>query len=329
MSGRRALRPQRHRATSLLVAAVVALVAGGSTTAIALVRHRASSSASASARANATAPRAGAARLAADSPPSSAAASSGAPATASPAPSSSAPPPPTVVPTPTPVPSTPAGPYRVVGLGDSVPAGSECGCTSYVTLTADALAEQSGRSADVHNLAVGGMTTPGVVAQLNESAVRDEIAEADLVIVTIGANDFDPGVLTSAACEPLSEMPCYQSVLADQREELSSILTEVGGLQASHGGRTVVTGYWNVFLDGDVGRSQGSDYVEASDALTLLDNALIESVGTAHGATYVDIYRPFKGDGSVDDTDLLAADGDHPNASGHRLIAQTLVSALT
>jgi hypothetical protein len=41
------------------------------------------------------------------------------------------------------------------------------------------------------------------------------------------------------------------------------------------------------------------------------------------------VSRPFKGDGTGDDTALLAIDGDHPDAARHTLIAQTLLQALT
>jgi len=90
-----------------------------------------------------------------------------------------------------------------------------------------------------------------------------------------------------------------------------------------------VTGYWNVFLDGAVGRARGAAYVTGSDALTRAVNAGIAAAAERTGATYVDVYRPFKGDGDVDCTPLLAADGDHPDARGHRVIAEALLAALT
>ena len=219
-------------------------------------------------------------------------------------------------------------PYRVVGLGDSVPAGTNCGCTSYVVRIGQQAARQHGRPAAVTNLAQPGLTTAGLAAQLRRPAVRSAIADADLVIITIGANDFDPDLLTASDCQPATALSCYQSVLATQRSLLSSVLAQVNALQTRSGGRILVTGYWNVFRDGQVGRDQGAAYVEGGNALTRADNALIASVSAAHGDTYVDIYTPFKGDGSKDDTALLASDGDHPNAAGHALIARTLLGAL-
>jgi lysophospholipase L1-like esterase len=213
-------------------------------------------------------------------------------------------------------------PYRVVGLGDSVPAGSACGCTSYVSLVAAQAASERSRTADVSNLARPGLTSAGLQAQIGDRTVRAELAAADLVIVTIGANDFDESRLASSDCPAAS---CYQDTLAAQRTTLSAILGEVSALHPGGDAAVLVTGYWNVFRDGQVGRDRGSAYVRASDDLTVADNALIAAVATAQGDTYVDIYTPFKGG---DDTGLLAGDGDHPNAAGHALIARTLLQAL-
>jgi len=58
-------------------------------------------------------------------------------------------------------------------------------------------------------------------------------------------------------------------------------------------------------------------------------NAGIRSAAAKHGGVYVDLFTPFRGaDGSKDCTALLAADGDHPDAAGHALIARTLLAAL-
>jgi lysophospholipase L1-like esterase len=49
----------------------------------------------------------------------------------------------------------------------------------------------------------------------------------------------------------------------------------------------------------------------------------------ATGALYVSTYTAFKGPaGTNDPTGLLAADGDHPNAAGHQLIARTIYTVL-
>jgi lysophospholipase L1-like esterase len=237
-----------------------------------------------------------------------------------PSPDSPSPDPPSPDP-PSPTPSR----YDVVGLGDSVPAGSFCGCTTYVDQVGQRLAANQGVPATVNNLAVPGLTTGGLDDLLGEPTVDSKVAAADLVIVTVGANDFDESVLHASGCGPSTVVGCYRDTLATQRNRLAEALDRITALRSRPGSRTVITGYWNVFLDGQVGRAKGRAYTRETDALTVADNAQIASVGAAHGSSYIDIYSPFK---AGDDTDLLAADGNHPNAAGHALIAGTLLRAL-
>jgi len=229
--------------------------------------------------------------------------------------------------TPTPSP-THSGPYRVVGLGDSVPAASVCDCTSYVSLVAHHEADRLGTRATVANLADGGLTTSDVLDQLGESSVRRKIAAADLVIITIGANDFDTGTVADDSCGP-PDLRCYRSTLREQASQLDDVLKKVEALLGRRSASVLMTGYWNVFLDGDVAADRGHDYVRNSVALTKAENAQIAKVAQARGATYVDLFTAFKGaSGTRNDTGLLASDGDHPNAAGHRTIAKALEAVL-
>jgi lysophospholipase L1-like esterase len=108
---------------------------------------------------------------------------------------------------------------------------------------------------------------------------------------------------------------------------LTQLIGTIRGLQRSDG-VVVATGYWNVFLDGVVGRRRGTDYVQASDTFTRAVNGVIADAAGRAGARYMDLYQPFKGDGSTDPTPLLAEDGDHPNRAGHRVIADAVLAAL-
>jgi lysophospholipase L1-like esterase len=212
----------------------------------------------------------------------------------------------------------------VVGLGDSVPAGTGCGCTDYVQLVAQDLAARQGAPVPASNLAVPGATSSDLMDQLNDPATLEVLRGADVVIVTIGANDVDPAQLTDPGCTPQS---CYADDLVALRAHLDTVLSAVHAA-APQRPAVLVTGYWNVFLDGAAGAAQGSAYVTGSDALTRATNAVVAAAAQAHGDRYVDIYTPFKGDGSRDDTALLAPDGDHPDADGHRVIAAALLDAL-
>jgi lysophospholipase L1-like esterase len=85
-----------------------------------------------------------------------------------------------------------------------------------------------------------------------------------------------------------------------------------------------VTTYWNVFTDGDVARASGGQaQIDWSQDVTVAANDAICSAATAHHDTCVDLYGPIQ-DG--DPTDVLAPDGDHPNASGVGVIVQALMA---
>ena len=213
---------------------------------------------------------------------------------------------------------------RVVGLGDSVPAGSACACADYVSL----LAGRLGDNVTSTNLAVPGQTTSGLLDQLSSADVRSALADADVVVVTIGANDVeatDPSDCDSADDEP----QCYSDELAALTPNLDRVAAAVAAEATRPGARILLTGYWNVFLDGTAARAKGADYMRVADAVTREVNGRISAAAAAHNAVFVDLFTPFRGaDGSKDCTALLAADGDHPDAAGNALIANTLLAAL-
>jgi hypothetical protein len=92
----------------------------------------------------------------------------------------------------------------------------------------------------------------------------------------------------------------------------------------------VLFGYWDVAVDGKVGRAFGPQFVLGSDQLTRLVNITVQQVATRTGAEYADAYTLLKGKlGTRDPTSDLIQDGDHPNASGHSLLAAAVVEELS
>ena len=111
------------------------------------------------------------------------------------------------------------------------------------------------------------------------------------------------------------------------RSHLTQVLAEIRSLRAGRPTAVLVTGYWNVFQDGQVARdSDGASGLRASIGLTRRVNAMITSVSSSAGAHYVDLFAPFHRPG-VDIDSLLAPDGDHPDTAGHVLIASVLLGA--
>ncbi len=235
----------------------------------------------------------------------------------------------TPTPTPLPTPTHPDGPVTVVGLGDSVESCYACGCTSFVTTAAEQIAATQQRQAVVHNEAFAGATSGDVLDQLADEGVQADIKASDLVIINIGANDFDESLAYDPSCTPAATSDCFADERASMTANLTRIVTEVKALQTGPGAQVIVLGYWNVFRDGDVGRAQGPTYVKVSAELTQWLNAATQEIAAQNDIWYADAATPFLGsDGSRDATPDLVSDGDHPNAAGHALLAQAVVNAL-
>jgi len=220
-----------------------------------------------------------------------------------------------------------AGSARVVGIGDSVTSASVCGCTGFVESYAAHLPAAAGGPAHAVNLGTNGLTAAGLRTLISGGGpVASGVAEGDILLVTIGANDLTP--LLSRWQVSGCTSACYTPAVDAVGSDVAAILSAAKGLRANRPTRVLVTDYWNVFADGDVAlASDGPAYLRWSDELTRALNSRICAVTRSAGDTCVDLYRPFKGDGSLDPTAFLAADGDHPNAAGNQLIASTLMAA--
>ncbi len=218
---------------------------------------------------------------------------------------------------------------HVVGLGDSVTSGEHCDCDDYVTGFGHLLARRTGAKVDVTDDGESGSTSDGLADDLSGHGASDrnlqsDVTRADVVVLTMGANDLGPALTAwrSGSCAA----SCYDPEVAQMRVDLGRVLDRVHTLDGGNA-RVLVTTYWNVFTDGEVARkAERSGYLAWSDTVTRQANAAIVSVAAAHAATLVDLYPPFKGDGSQDPTDLLAADGDHPDAAGTALISRTVLA---
>lgn len=228
--------------------------------------------------------------------------------------------------------------WLVVGLGDSVVSGSNCDCTSFVQRYADLAEAKAGRPVRAQDLGVPGLTSGGLLDQLQDgSDAARTVAGADIVLVTIGAND------AASTMQQWSDGQCGKSCFETQTAAMHGTVVQILGrilaLRTGQPTEVLVTTYWNVVEDGAVARENFStQYLQVSDALTRqVNGALCDATksaadhapaGTPGGELIcVDLYAPFKGAGDTDPTALLAADGDHPDAAGHQLIAQTLAKA--
>ncbi|HET9648989.1 MAG TPA: SGNH/GDSL hydrolase family protein [Microlunatus sp.] len=111
---------------------------------------------------------------------------------------------------------------------------------------------------------------------------------------------------------------------------LTAVVHRVRELTHGHPVLVVLLDYWSVWLGGQYAEAKGPAYVDAATSVTDELNAVIQHTAAATGSAYVDLRAAFKGpDYAYDETHYLAADGDHPNADGHRKIADAVVGVIT
>lgn len=216
----------------------------------------------------------------------------------------------------------------LVGLGDSVPAGSACGCVPFVPRLAQQLAVDTSQPVTAINDAAGGEDSGELLAALTKpTRMARDVSTANIVTITIGANDVSYSSHASGSCGGSDGTACYRPEVRTMTANVSAILNRVRALRGGRPTIVLVTGYWNVWQDGEVASGMGAEFVEVSHTVTSMVNQGLQQAATSHGALYVDLAKAFTATGP-DDTGLLAADGDHPNAAGHQLIADVLARAV-
>ena len=177
--------------------------------------------------------------------------------------------------------------------------------------------------------------TVGLLAR--DRSVRRTVAGAAIVSITVGHNDTPWNSLTDL-CDGdhdwrtfvdwswlLYQGDCLAGELQRYRTQLETMLDEIDALRAGQA--------TNIFLIGiyDDWNGRAGMTPEAAPAVrAVLDafNATTAEVADERGAVFVDVMHAFNGsDGTADAAPLLVRDHVHPNADGHRLIAELMLAA--
>ena len=216
-------------------------------------------------------------------------------------------------------PSEPSGRPVVVTLGDSVPAGTACGCDPFP----DRYARLVSPVAVSVNLAQPGDTSADVRDEVGDEDVRAEIRRATVVLIMAGANDL------AVAFVDGPDDAAYQ---ASAGRVEANVAATVDTVVRVHGApvTVLVLGYWNVVKDGAVGlAAYGATGLASAHAATRYCDLALQRAARQSGARYVPTTATFRGaHRTLDPTGLLAPDGDHPNADGQQAIAEAVYAAL-
>lgn len=217
-------------------------------------------------------------------------------------------------------------PLQVVGLGDSVMAGTACGCPGVVADYVDRLSAAIRQPVTGENLGVPGDTAADLLHRLrSDRQFSAAVAAADVVIVTVGANDLQPQQQQQETGRCPAQ--CFTPATQTMGSRVAAALAQIRAVRPGPPATLLVTTYWNVFADGAVARAAGGQpQLEWSEDVTEAANRAICAAASKHAAYCVDLNRWFD-DEAPDPTTLLAADGDHPNAAGVEAITTALLAA--
>jgi lysophospholipase L1-like esterase len=224
---------------------------------------------------------------------------------------------------------------HVLVLGDSIATTNACpGCTGFPDLYGQAIGDRTGSDVEVENLAVPDTGVADLRSQVQASGARQALADADVVVVTIGFNDT-PWNRIDDPCRVAPNYPivlwdqitdkCISDVTKDYAKGLDAVLDTVGQV-APEGSALRVVGVYNSTLGDHVDSSWDSP---ESVAPSIAGNAAFDVAQRAaaeqHGGVFVDMVEQINGPGGRRGAGTyLAADYTHLSQSGHELTARAL-----
>ena len=258
------------------------------------------------------------------------------------------------------VPSTsePSDVLRLVVLGDSiaVPAVGCGDCTGFDELYADYLETLTDRPVDLRNEARPGAQIEDLQSLLDSNTVvQGAIANADIVVVSIGYNNgapWDPDdpchvqeVATDADLIPaiLAMTPeCITDTIEKYRGELDAAYGRIAEVAGDREQVRITFGVFDNIRDNpgsdgtlpQVSVEQMQPAIEKFKSIYDQWNAMDCEVATAHGFVCADLRHAFNGpDGNSSVGPYASPDWVHPNEAGQAVMAKLLervdVSAVT
>ena len=208
-----------------------------------------------------------------------------------------------------------SGAFRIVALGDSLTrgAGDASGGGGYPERIAVALRKE-GQTVSVDNLAVDGAETEDFLRKVSEPDARRRVAEAQLILLSIGGNDLSHSIRGAALPGETPADPTAAALVAASLN-LQRILSAVRTANGSSPIR--ILGLYNPF-------PETFDRKLARETLLKWNVALEEASYGVAGATVVPTSDLFD-----ERPDRLSPDRFHPGANGYGEIAARVLSTLT
>ncbi|MDF2790808.1 MAG: hypothetical protein K0S80_3909 [Neobacillus sp.] len=203
---------------------------------------------------------------------------------------------------------------KIVAIGDSLTEGSgdETENGGYVGILNHTF-EDNNLNITVENFGKKGNRTDQLLKRLEKEDVASEIKEADMVLITIGANDI-MNVLKSNFMNVTMEP--FQEERVKYIERLEAIFNKINDLNPDT--QIYLIGFYNPFE---------RHFGEIKELGLIIDSW--NEAGKSLAEEYDNVkYIPTKDLFSNTNLDLLAEDEFHPNTSGYKLMAQRVLEYL-
>lgn len=203
---------------------------------------------------------------------------------------------------------------RIVSIGDSLTEGigDETESGGYVGILQHTF-EDNQLNISIENYGKSGNRTDQLLKRLDQKKIASSIKKADIVLITIGANDIMKVVkenLLNLTMEP------FDNEIVEYQERLRAIFHKMRELNPD--AHIYLVGFYNPFQK-DFGYIEGLEEIvtnwnEAGKAVTE-EFEQVSYIPTA------DLFIP-------SETELLAEDQFHPNTSGYKLMAQRILEEM-
>lgn len=225
----------------------------------------------------------------------------------------------------------PPGPLDYVALGDSLPTTEGGASRAYPSYYTDIAEKTLGREVRLINRAVPGATSEDLLVSLRNSAsVRSDLEQAEIITVTISANDWEPSynAYLAGRCE---ELACLEKRLKSIEQNLEDIIEELLAIRGTEDTVIRFTDYFDSLMKNPVARAAGlrpqlwRNLVPTIREWSDLICGMAERNGIACARTAPAFNGP-DGSNSPYRQGLLAFDGRHLSEEGHRLMAREIAA---
>lgn len=200
----------------------------------------------------------------------------------------------------------PVGTVRTVVLGDSVARGTGDETGEGIGGAIDKELQRRAVAHDKHvNLGVNGAKTADLLRQLDSPSVRRFVAEANVVVVSIGGNDLFGDVAGRGGERP----PDPAAAMDRTEEQVANVIGKIRGINGK--ARIFYVGLYNPFVTSKFGTYVNPAVAEWTVRLT-------RRFSKDDNVTIMQTYDIFS------HRDRLSADRFHPGAEGYRMIGRRI-----